>query len=335
MRLMFGILTAILAVAMVSPSMAQHAIYTGSQAGAYNSTFCPPLPSVLDKKFFAGYRCQPSGGTLDNISKVTATPADVGFVQLDVLALEMQTKPELGKQISIIRSDIACEGMWMVTKNASLKSYGDVLGYARRIPFILPGAGSGSAASFKFLQTSDPDGLGRATNIKYVNDTATVINTVAAGSDNSVGFFVQFADPENANIRLMQDKGLTIVPVVSRDITKLQVKDKDGKAQDLYQVQSFNLKSGGLFASGDDRVTACTPVAVITGNPDSGKTPNDKDNQRDLIEALSSVPASSLLPTDSRFAKLLTGVRRVTGSALNEMLSAADKAKDAASKAMQ
>lgn len=329
MRILFGIVTILVALA-VSPVSAQHAIYTGSPGGAYNSTFCPPLPNVLNQSFFSGYRCQSSGGTLDNIAKVIANPSDAGFVQLDVLALTMQEKPDLAKQISIIRSDIACEGMWMVTKNPALKSYGDVLGFSRRIPFILPGQGSGSAASFKYLQSIDPDGLGRASNMKYVNDTATVINTVAAGADNAVGFFVQFADPENANIRLMQDKGLTIIPVVSREITKAKVKD-----QDLYQVQSFNLKSGGIFASGEDKVTACTPVAIITGNPESGKTANDKDNQKDLIEALQKVPSSSLLPTEPRMAKLLSGVRRVTGSALNEMLSAADKAKDAASKAMQ
>lgn len=318
------------AAMVASPAMAQnHSIYTGSQGGAYNSTFCPPLPSVLDKAFFSGYRCSPSGGTVDNIARVIAKPSDVGFVQLDVLALTMLEKPELTKQVTIIRSDIACEGMWMVTKNTALKSYGDILGYARRIPFILPGQGSGPAASFKYLQSIDPDGLGRATNIKYVQDAQTVINTVAAGSDNSVGFFVQFADPENANIKLMQDKGLTVVPVVSREITKARVGD-----QDLYQVQSFNLKAGGVFTSGEDKVTACTPVAVITGNPDAQTDKNNKDNQKDLIEALRGVPASALLPQDSRIAKLLQGVHKIGAGALNEMLSAADKAKEAASKAL-
>jgi hypothetical protein len=321
---------AVMLAASFVPAMAQKAIHTGSQGGAYNSTFCPPLPSVLDKAFFSGYRCNPSGGTIDNINKVVANPSDVGFVQLDVLALQMQEKPDLAKQIAIIRSDIACEGMWMVTKNPALKSYGDVLGYARRIPFVLPSQGSGSAASFKLLQSNDPEGLGRATNIKHVNDTAAVINTVASATDNAVGFFVQFADPENANIKLMKERGLNVVPVVSREITKIKVKE-----QDLYQVQSFGLTSGGLFVSGEDKVTACTPVAVITGNPDAAKTPNDRDNQKDLIRALADVPSSALLPQESRIAKLLTSARRVTGSALNEMLAAADKAKEAAQKAMQ
>lgn len=328
MRLLFVAMLAMFG--MATSAMAQHAIYTGSQSGAYNSTFCPPLPSVLNQAFFSGYRCQASGGTLDNIKQVQTKPSDVGFVQLDVFALQAKENPDLTKTISVIRSDIACEGMWMVTKNPALKSYGDVLGFARRIPFVLPGQTSGSAASFKYLQSIDPDGLGRASNIKYVNDTATVINTVSAGSDNSVGFFVQFADPENANIKLMQERGLTIVPVVSREITKAKVGE-----QDLYQVQSFNLKAGGLFASGEDKVTACTPVAIITGNPEAQKTPNERDNQKDLIEAVQKIPSQNLLPSEPRMAKLLAGVRRVSGSALNEMLSAVDKGKEAASRAMQ
>lgn len=318
----------IAAVALLSqPAFAQHAIYTGSQGGAYNSTFCPPIPNALNNAFFSGYHCQTSGGTLDNIKQVITKPSELGFVQMDVMALQAKENPDLMKQISVARSDIACEGLWMVTKNPQLKSYGDVLGYARRIPFILPGQGSGSTASFKFLQSIDPDGLGRATNIKYVNDAATVINTVAAGSDLSVGFFVQFADPENANIRLMQDKGLTIIPVVSREIANAKVAD-----QTLYQVQSFNIKSGGFFASGEDKVTACTPVAIITGNPEAAKTPNDRDNQKDLIEAIQKVPANQLLPQEPRFAKLISGARRVTGSALNDMLSLTDRAREEISK---
>lgn len=318
------------AAVLASPALAQQAIHTGGQNGAYHSTFCPPLPSALDKSFFQGYRCTQSGGTMDNIQKVTTKPSDVGFVQLDVLALTLRERPELAKQVAVIRSDIACEGLWMVTKNTALKSYGDVLGFARRIPFVLPNQGSGSSASFKLLQSIDPDGLGRATNIKHVNDATAVINTVANASDNSVGFFVQFADPENANIKLMQEKGLNIIPVVSREITKTKVGE-----QELYQIQSFSLKSGGLFTSGEEKVTACTPVAVITGNPESAKSPNDRDNQKDLIQALQSVPQGSLMPADNRIAKLLTSVRRVSQQAVNEMIAAADKAKEAASKAMQ
>ena len=327
MRTMFLATTAVLALTV--GANAQKSLFTGGEKGAYHNTFCPPLPNILNQSMFAGYRCTPSGGTLENIQQVLSKPSNVGFVQLDVLAREVAGKPELEKQLSVIRKDIACEGLWMVTKNEKLKTYGDVLGYARRIPFVLPAQASGSVASFSYLQTIDPDGLGRAKNIKYVQDATTVINTVAAGSDNAVGFFVQFADPENANIRLMVEKGLTIIPVVSREIANAKVGDDN-----LYNVQSFNLKAGGIFVSGDDRVTACTPVAVITGNPEAQKDANTKDDQKDLIKAIRDVPASQLLPQDNRLAKLMQGMKKLSGQAIAEMVAAADKAKKAAEQAM-
>jgi len=321
------LLTTTALLALTVGAQAQKSIMTGGEKGAYNSTFCPPLPAVLGQSMFQGYHCTPSDGTLANIAGVLARPTNIGFVQLDVLAREIANKPELAKQVTVIRQDIACEGLWMVTKNDKLKNYGDVLGYARRIPFVLPAQTSGSAASFSFLQSIDPDGLGRAParNIKYVQDSTTVINTVAASTDNSVGFFVQFADPENANIRLMVEKGLTVIPVVSREIANAKV----GENQ-LYNVQSFGLKAGGIFVSGDERVTACTPVAVITGNPEAAKDNNARDDQNDLIKAVRDVPSSALLPQDSRLANLLKSVKKVGGSALNEMLAATDKFKKAA-----
>lgn len=322
MRLL--LLTATALLTLTVGAQAQKAIFTGGEKGAYNSTFCPPLPNILNQSMFAGYQCTPSGGTLENISQVLSKPSNVGFVQLDVLAREQASKPELAKQLVVIRKDIACEGLWMVTKNDKLKNYGDVLGYARRIPFVLPSQTSGSAASFAYLQSLDPDGLGRARNIKYVNDATTVINTVATGSENAVGFFVQFADPENANIKLMVEKGLNIIPVVSREIANAKIGDEA-----IYNVQSFSVKSAGIIASGDDRVTACTPVAVVTGNPDNQKDANAKDDQKDLIKAIRDVPSAKLLPQDTRLAKLIQGMKSVSAVGLNEMMALAEKSKKA------
>ncbi len=327
MKRMFLVSTALLA--LTATAQAQKSILTGGEKGAYNSTFCPPLPAVLGSSMFQGYRCTPTGGTLDNIAGVLSKPSNVGFVQLDVFAREVANRPELAKQVAVIRQDIACEGLWMVTKNDKLKNYGDVLGYARRTTFVIGGEKSGSAASFDYLRKIDPDGLGRAGNdrypIKYVADTTTMLNTIASGNDtSSVGFFVQFADPENANIKLMVEKGLTVIPVVSREIANAKVGD-----QGLYNVQSFSLKAAGIWASGDERVTACTPVAVITGSPEAQKDANARDDQADLIKAIRDVPSSALLPQDSRLANLMRNIKKVSNVAVDEMIAAADKAKKA------
>lgn len=319
------LLLSVAITAMTTPALAQKSILTGGPKGAYFQTFCPPIPAVLSGANFPNYKCEPSAGTLDNIKGVLAHPSNVGFVQLDVFARESMAHPEYLQQLAIIRKDIACEGLWMVTKNTSIKSFGDLLG-ARRTPYVLPDTNSGSGASFAFLQSIDPDGLGRAKNIRNVSDATAVINTVAASSDNSVGFFVQWANPDNPNIALMVEKGLSIVPVVSREVSQAKV-----AGEDLYSIQEFSLTSGGIIASGKTAISACTPVAIITGKPEAQKDPDARDDQKDLIKVLQSAPAASFLPADSKLANLLRSVKKVSGGVLNDMLAAADKARKAAS----
>jgi len=127
-------------------------INTGGEKGAYHTLFCPPLPDALSNAYFQAYKCTPSRGTLENIERVLKEPTSIGFVQLDMFASEAIKRSEEFKKLTIIRSDIACEGLWMVTKNPDLNNYGHVLGLARRIPFILPPPESGSAATLRFCR---------------------------------------------------------------------------------------------------------------------------------------------------------------------------------------
>lgn len=248
------------------------------------------------------------------------------FVQLDVLAREMSEKPDLSKQLTIIRQDIACEGLWMITKNERLQNYGDVLGFARRLPFVLPAKDSGSSASFAYLQSIDPEGLGRATNVRYLDSATAVINQVAAATDGSVGFFVQWANPDNTNIKLLVEKGLRMVPVISKEVVRAKVGD-----QELYQVQDFNLTPGGFISKGKTATTACTPVALITGNPATLMADRNKfDDQNDLIKAVREIPSSKLLPTEGALAAIIKNAKRIGGRALEDAMAAVDAAKQRA-----
>src|SRR5262249_52455254 len=151
-----------------------------------------------------------------------------------------------------------------------------------------PAQGSGSAASFAFLQTNDPEGIGRVpeANKRYVADTTAVLNETASSTSGAVGFFVQFADPENTNIKLMVEKELKVIPVVSREILRIRL-----SGQSIYQLQTFNLKSGGVFVKTTEATTACTPVAIITGTPAAFGGDRDKiDDQKDLIQKVREVP---------------------------------------------
>lgn len=319
-------------LAALAPTAAQtpgpKAINTGGPQGAYNSQFCPPIPVALAGAYFQGYSCVPSRGTVENIERVLATPSQLGFAQLDVYAREAARRPEEFRRLTLIRQDLACEGLWMVTRNEQLAGFGEVLGLARRIPFILPAEGSGSAASFEFLMQNDPEGLGRVQprNIRRVADATAVINAVADSTDGAVGFFVQFADPQNANIRLMAEKGLRIIPVVSREILRARVGN-----QAVYEVQTFALGGGGVFSRPRELTTACTPVAIFSGTPDvlpvgKGVT---QDDQQELIAKVRAIPVPRLLPQEGRVAALIANAKRLSGSAVEQLTSAAETAKRA------
>jgi hypothetical protein len=279
------------------PSPPEKSIWTSGEKGYYHTQLCPPLPPALASIRLPGYQCVPTRGTLDNIERVGAHPTSIGLAQLDVYADEEPRRAEEFKTLQVIRSDTVCEGLFLITKKSDV-SLDRVREFARRVNVILPPKGSGSAASFRILQKYDPKGLGgvREVNIRYEADATAVINEVASSTDDAVGFIVQFAEPGNENIRLIMEKGLTVIPVVSPDI--LNVRPPGG--QPVYKSETFTLKSGifGVFAT---RVTtACTPVAMITGDPEALNDEVDRGNQMDLIRKLRQLPATTLVPQKNR-----------------------------------
>jgi len=106
--------TSVATLALCGPTIAQEApsksIFTSGEKGAYHTLFCPPLPAALSNAYFQGYRCTLSRGTLENIDRVLKEPTNIGFVQLDVFAAEAAKRRDEFKKLTVIRSDIACEG---------------------------------------------------------------------------------------------------------------------------------------------------------------------------------------------------------------------------------
>jgi hypothetical protein len=318
--------TLMFAGAALAEDAQPQSINTGGEKGAYQTLFCPPLPAALSNVYFQSYKCTPSKGTLENIDRVLKNPTSLGFVQLDIYANEASKRPEEFKKLTVIRSDIACEGLWMVTKNPALSNYGHILALSPRIPFVLPAQASGSAATFALLQANELNGLGRVpeANIRYAADATAVLNEAASSTNGAVGFFVQFADPENANIKLIVEKGLTVIPVASRQILRMKLNDRN-----IYQLQTFTLKSAGLFVKATEATTACSPVAIITGTPEAFGNERDKDDQRDLIETVREVPAEKLLPQESRVAQLIRDTKKASERVIEEMSALVERTRQA------
>jgi hypothetical protein len=327
------LLASVFALAAVTGAQAQtqpgpKAINTGGSAGAYHGTFCPPLPGVLANAYFQGYACTPSAGTVENISRVLARPTNIGFAQLDVFAREAARRPAEFERLTVIRSDIACEGLWMITKNPDL-DFGRILGLSRRIQFVLPAPASGSTASFNYLRSIDPEGLGRVqdSNITHMATATDVINRIADSTNGEVGFFVQFADPRNANIRLMVERGVRVVPVISREILRARVGE-----QAVYNAQTFTLSGGNLFGIGGRAVTAttaCTPVALFTGAPGAFADRNGQEDAREMIQRLQQVNRTAMMPQDGAIQSILRSATQLSQSAVDQAVAGVEAARRA------
>lgn len=329
-RVLLGSLLAlsVTAVAQAQTTPSARAINTGGPAGAYHSMFCPPLPGVLSNAYFQGYTCTTSAGTVQNIQRVLAQPTNIGFAQLDVFAREAAQRPAEFERLQVIRSDIACESMFLITRNPDL-DFGRVLGLSRRIQFVLPAEASGSTASFNYLRSIDPEGLGRVpdSNINHVRDATAVINRIANSTNGEVGFFVQFADPRNANIRLLAESGVRVIPVISREILRARVGD-----QEVYRAQTATLSEGRMFGIGGRAMqvtTACTPVAVFTGAPQAFPDRNGQDDARDMIERLRQVNVDAMMPQDNAMRALLRSATRMSQAAVEQAVQQVELARRA------
>jgi hypothetical protein len=181
-------------------------------------------------------------------------------------------------------------------------------------------ADGGSRASFEFLQKVDPNGLGRARNIQVVENATAAIDRVASGGAD-VGFFVQYAERSNPNVKLVQERKLRTVPVVNHELIAAKVADMP-----VYKVQTFSLNAWSSMGRDGQHTTACTPAVIITGSPESIVDPNDANEQRALFNKIKTAPAAAFLPKEGWLARLISGTRSVPEPALKDMLAAYDAA---------
>lgn len=310
-------------------------IHTGSERGAYHTLFCPPWPPALAQLQFTGYACTPSLGTLDNIEQVLRAPGALGFGQFDVFSREAKRRPEAMRRLAVIRQDLGCEGLWLVTRNDQLTTLGDVQAMAPRLTVILPPRESGSAGSFAYLRELDAEGLGRVpeANIRHAADATAVVEQVADAGLQTAGFFVQFADPEGAVFQRLNARGLRVVPVVSRALLRART---DGET--VYQVQEFTLRQGGPFGIGGEgrrATTACTPLLTFTSAPESLSEGTARADQRDMIDRLRALPVAQLLPERSGLDRLLEGTRQLSQDAVDGLVRAGEQAREAADRALR
>lgn len=334
----FGLAVAVAVPAAFAGSALAGDINTGSANGAYHATFCPRLAAELTTARF-DYACKASQGTPENLKRVLADPRQIGFGQLDILALEGVLggdKPP----VTLLRQGDVRECLFAVTRNKDIASYGDLAGNAAKLRFILPPTESGSAATFRFLTRIDAEGIGRAKTVTHAKDTEEAIRQALAADDTAT-LFVQFPDPDNALFKLVTAQGGHFVPVIDRAILRPQV-----GTQKVYFAQETQVANPSWSQSGVKVVTACTPLVVFTGTPDRITDAKALQDHKDLIATVQALDPGKLVPEESTFSRLWRRTLELSGSSTERLLKLSEearqkakplieKAKDATEKAIE
>ena len=311
------------AAAISAPATAQEfVINTGGETGAYHGHFCPALRDKIKKAGFEA-NCQTSAGSTENMQRVADDPTQLGYGQLDVLALKAR---DFGGPSTFrrLRMDDVRECIFAVTRDRELDSYGELAVRADELRVILPPEQSGSAATFRFLQRIDPYGIGRTENVIHASNTDEAIR-IALNSDATVAFFVQFPDPNNPRFKLAHEKGGHIVPVLDRKILDQRI---DGIP--VYFAQKTQVENASWLSSGAKVVTACTPLIVFTGTAKSPAKQATWENHEHMSKSLEGLRGDELMPKANLFSRVLRRTRELTATSAEKFVEISEQAREKA-----
>ena len=284
-------------------------IYTGGKAGAYFGTLCPGLLEGLRTEGFTP-ACVESAGSLDNIQRLLADPTGVAMVQTDAFANWATANPEQARKIVAIRSDLASEGVYFVSRN--VQEFPEVVRLITRVKIVLPAKTSGAAQTWENLKQILPRVFAKVdpSQVIYAENAAKAVE-MALANDNTIALFVQLPDPGNEIFKTIIEKKGYFIPLAARAILAQKVGD-----QPVYTLETRPVTKAGLIANAVEVTTVATPIMLITqateNVPESG---NARVNHEDLIKIIKAMPKDKLLPksgaTVSLFNRAFTASRDV------------------------
>lgn len=333
MRKKLGMLlvTGLSAVVMAAPLSAAK-LHTGKETGAYFNDIGPAVKAYLDNQLFRLEMVMSPGSTA-NLRLVAENIGDVGLSRADTYAIYNAENP--GVVVAVPTGIKSC--LYAVTKSPAILgddpavAWGNMLRLAPRMKIGLPGETSGATTTFRFISKNDQS-LQRVRDGNVVNyEKADLAIEAAASGEMDIAFFVQFPDPTNKRFQLIDEKGLTIVGVGSRAMSRLTVPSPDGgAAQSVYQVQNVPVQET-LGGWGSDKTvsTMCTEIVIVTRSADDLEG-DAKMDQKDLIQVLSEAPLGSFEPQASWFAGVKKYMAPMTDAASTKFLDAIEATKDLA-----
>ena len=306
-------------IALAGGASAQN-IYTGGKAGAYFGTLCPGLLEGLRAEGFTP-NCTESAGSLDNIQRLLADPTGIAMVQTDAFANWAAANPEEAKKIVVIRSDLASEGVYFVSKN--VPEFPDLVRIITRVKVVLPPETSGAAQTWENLRKILPRVFAKVdrAQITYAENATKAVETALA-NDNIVALFVQLPDPNNEIFKTIIEKKGHFIPLGARAIL-----DQKIGGQSVYTLETRPVTKAGLIANAVEVTTVATPIMLIaqaTENVPEGS--NARANHDDLIKIVKGMPKEKLLPKSGATVSLFNRAYNASVDVATKLTERAEEA---------
>lgn len=289
----------------------------------YSGTYVPMAINNLTDARLAGYVWGgKSSGSIENMINVDSNPTHLAVVQDDM------ARAEANKSIynyTVIRDDLGFECYYAVTGFPGYDNFGHILGNAFDITIHTTGSTSGSMGSLKRLQEIFPD-LQDVNVVEHGNDLEAVEASKAdvAKGQASVAFFVKRPDPNNTTFEYIAENEMTFIPVVDFEL--------EGKGLTFPDLVVENAGWKALTGGKPKRVTtACTKIALITGDP--AALPADVSNGvkrrlEETIKRLGEQPTAKWQPQEAWFADMINNMSETGPDKLKALM---EKAKNTAS----
>jgi hypothetical protein len=330
-----GLLAAAVAIALGTVAVAQDSdgalkkIWGGGDpaSSAYSGVYVPHIISILEDQALSGYVwAGTSDGTVNNALQVTQNPTHVAVGQWDILK-DLQGQPIPGAspnpdgttptyRFTVLAENIGPECLYMVTDQPGYETFGHVLGNAWQMTIATGTEKSGSFATLDRLRRMYPE-LADVV-VQPTGGAMDVVKAVAGSGEVTHGFFVQRPDPQSEVFQAIAGTKLTLIPIVDFGL--------EGEYEFL-ELKVANSVMFGLGGGPKFHTTACTSVALITGDPTAPDIPQRSlQRLKATIDRLGSVPDDDLRPNISSWADMWDNLVSVGAEKAKEMMEASKRA---------
>lgn len=255
-----------LAVVSLAASAADVTITTGQQGLTYNGVYGVNLAGALSE-FGNKVSVVPSKGSLDNLDKVAAGTAQIGFTQADAFMFWRNKHPNEAQSVDIV-GELPDECIFVAVKDGGAIDGEDDL--KEGVKIAVGDASSGSFASWSYLQSLEKN------YAKVQTFAKGGLRSLAKVTTGEYDAFLWVGAKGKSNKFLeavnQKDSGLHII-----DMNDWNMADKLPNGKAVYSVEKA-VTQDGFFSDSKVKVP-CTKTLVVA-NVDAGD---------ELLESVSSI----------------------------------------------